>query len=95
MDYDGTLTRTHKLPEFAEPSPAVLNIIRRLCSVPRTLVYIVSGRDRANLDRWFLVRRPHRSTAPAWGGGERSAADVGGRVRHRAGAAECSKRALA
>lgn len=53
LDYDGTLTPTHKLPEFAQPPPLVLDTLKRLCSLPKTLVYIISGRDRNNLDKWF------------------------------------------
>ena len=65
LDYDGTLARTQALPEFAAPPPSVLTAVRRLCAVPRTLVYIVCGRDRANLDKWFLVRtRPPTLPVP-------------------------------
>jgi len=53
LDYDGTLTPTHKLPEFAQPSPSVLDTLKRLCALPNTLVYIISGRDRTNLEKWF------------------------------------------
>lgn len=53
LDYDGTLTPTHKLPEYAQPPLSVLDTLRRLSSLPNTLVYIVSGRDRTNLEKWF------------------------------------------
>lgn len=53
LDYDGTLTRTQKLPEFAAPPQHVLDALRRLSALPNTLVYVISGRDRRNLDRWF------------------------------------------
>ncbi|KAI8821483.1 glycosyltransferase family 20-domain-containing protein [Fimicolochytrium jonesii] len=53
LDYDGTLTTTHKLPEFAKPSSAVLDSLKRLCSMPDVYVYILSGRSRMHLDLWF------------------------------------------
>ncbi|KAI9099956.1 glycosyltransferase family 20-domain-containing protein [Phlyctochytrium arcticum] len=53
LDYDGTLTTTHKLPEFAKPSSAVLDALKRLSSQPDVYVYILSGRSRMHLDLWF------------------------------------------
>lgn len=53
LDYDGTLTTTHKLPEFAKPSPKVLEQLTALASQPDTYVYILSGRGRQHLDSWF------------------------------------------
>ncbi|KAI8911917.1 glycosyltransferase family 20-domain-containing protein [Powellomyces hirtus] len=53
LDYDGTLTTTHKLPEFAKPSSAVLDALKRLSSMPDVYVYILSGRSRMHLDLWF------------------------------------------
>ncbi|KAJ1987412.1 Trehalose-6-P synthase/phosphatase complex synthase subunit [Dimargaris cristalligena] len=53
LDYDGTLTRMHSLPEFAKPSPHVLDLLRQLNQLPDTYVYILSGRSRAHLDAWF------------------------------------------
>ncbi|TPX70354.1 alpha,alpha-trehalose-phosphate synthase (UDP-forming) [Spizellomyces sp. 'palustris'] len=53
LDYDGTLTTTHKLPEFAKPSSAVLDALKRLSSRPDVFVYILSGRSRMHLDLWF------------------------------------------
>ncbi|CAO3597887.1 unnamed protein product [Absidia cylindrospora] len=53
LDYDGTLTTTHKLPEFAKPSPKVLDQLKTLASQPDTYVYILSGRGRQHLDSWF------------------------------------------
>ncbi|KAI8589830.1 glycosyltransferase family 20-domain-containing protein [Geranomyces variabilis] len=53
LDYDGTLTTTHKLPEFAKPSSAVLDSLKRLTSMPDVYVYILSGRSRMHLDLWF------------------------------------------
>ncbi|KAL1931030.1 hypothetical protein VTP01DRAFT_10167 [Rhizomucor pusillus] len=53
LDYDGTLTTTHKLPEFAKPSQTVLDHLKTLASQPDTYVYILSGRGRKHLDAWF------------------------------------------
>ncbi|RKO92877.1 glycosyltransferase family 20-domain-containing protein [Blyttiomyces helicus] len=53
LDYDGTLTTSHKLPEFAKPSAAILEAINRLVSIPDVYVYILSGRSRMHLERWF------------------------------------------
>jgi trehalose-phosphatase len=53
LDYDGTLTTTHKLPEFAKPSPKILDQLKTLASQPDTYVYILSGRGRQHLDSWF------------------------------------------
>ncbi|CAO0792631.1 unnamed protein product [Mucor circinelloides] len=53
LDYDGTLTTTHKLPEFAKPSQTVLGHLKTLAEQPDTYVYILSGRSRHHLDSWF------------------------------------------
>ncbi|CAO3615110.1 unnamed protein product [Cunninghamella echinulata] len=53
LDYDGTLTTTHKLPEFAKPSPKILEQLKTLSAQPDTYVYILSGRGRQHLDSWF------------------------------------------
>ncbi|KAJ3217078.1 Trehalose-6-P synthase/phosphatase complex synthase subunit [Dinochytrium kinnereticum] len=53
LDYDGTLTTTHKLPEFAKPSTATLESLKRLASQEDVYLYIVSGRSRLHLDLWF------------------------------------------
>lgn len=53
LDYDGTLTSLHKLPEFAKPSPLLISTLKKLCSIPNVYVYILSGRPRDYLDGWF------------------------------------------
>lgn len=53
LDYDGTLTTTHKLPEFAKPSSKILDQLKALAAQPDTYVYILSGRGRQHLDSWF------------------------------------------
>ncbi|KAJ1644440.1 Trehalose-6-P synthase/phosphatase complex synthase subunit [Coemansia asiatica] len=53
MDYDGTLSATKTIPEFARPSPLALSTLRKLADQPNTLVYVFSGRIRAHMDTWF------------------------------------------
>ncbi|OZJ01877.1 hypothetical protein BZG36_05018 [Bifiguratus adelaidae] len=53
LDYDGTLTATHKLPEFAKPSANVIENIKALTDKENTYVYILSGRGRQHMDSWF------------------------------------------
>eukprot|EP00158_Paraphelidium_tribonemae_P005776 Partr_v1_DN27518_c0_g1_i2_m30477 putative synthase len=53
LDYDGTLTSSHKIPEFARPNSRILSTLKSLSSLENTFVYIMSGRDRVHLDRWF------------------------------------------
>ena len=43
----------HKLPEFAKPSDTILSIITHLCNLPNLAVYIISGRSRTHLEKWF------------------------------------------
>lgn len=53
MDYDGTLTPTHKLAEFAKPSSNILSILSNLAKKEHVYVYIISGRSRSHLSQWF------------------------------------------
>ena len=53
LDYDGTLTASHKLPEFARPNSRIISTLKALNAVEGTHVYILSGRDRIHLDQWF------------------------------------------
>ncbi len=53
LDYDGTLTPIVNDPATAVPSEKLLGTLLRLAHVRRTEVAIVSGRDRATLERWF------------------------------------------
>jgi trehalose-6-phosphatase len=53
LDYDGTLTTIHQIPEFAKPSAHLLDMLKRLCNLPNVYVYILSGRPRAFLEKWF------------------------------------------
>lgn len=55
LDYDGTLRGfiNSPDPDKARPSPALLDLLQRLCRTPDTMVGIVSGRPYTALDAWF------------------------------------------
>jgi len=53
LDYDGTLTTSHKLAEFAQPSSSLLATLKVLSKMDNVYVYILSGRSRKYLDQWF------------------------------------------
>lgn len=53
LSYDGTLTPLVKLRYRAAPTPQLLVILQRLQEDHRNLVAVISGRDRAILDRWL------------------------------------------
>ncbi|KAK9705784.1 hypothetical protein RND81_07G081500 [Saponaria officinalis] len=50
LDYDGTMTSSSV---DNAPSFEVVSILRRLCSDPKNTVFIVSGRGRGILSKWF------------------------------------------
>ncbi|XP_073006945.1 probable alpha,alpha-trehalose-phosphate synthase [UDP-forming] 7 [Typha latifolia] len=51
LDYDGTVVPQTSLNKI--PSDAVIRIINTLCSDKRNVVFIVSGRGRSSLGKWF------------------------------------------
>eukprot|EP01027_Heterolobosea_sp_BB2_P009520 GEZU01014023.1.p1 GENE.GEZU01014023.1~~GEZU01014023.1.p1 ORF type:complete len:794 (+),score=283.04 GEZU01014023.1:81-2384(+) len=53
LDYDGTLTSIQKHPHLATPSRDLLINLEKLSNDPSNLVYIVSGRDRKDLENWL------------------------------------------
>ncbi|PVU88595.1 hypothetical protein BB561_005766 [Smittium simulii] len=53
ITYDGTLSKTCDIPELAAPRGAILDILKNLIKLPKTLVYIISGRSRKELLNWF------------------------------------------
>lgn len=53
LDYDGTLVGFEADPERAVPGPALLTLLRQLTADDATTVVIVSGRDRAFLEKQF------------------------------------------
>ncbi|MFO7571191.1 MAG: bifunctional alpha,alpha-trehalose-phosphate synthase (UDP-forming)/trehalose-phosphatase [Gaiellaceae bacterium] len=53
LDYDGTLREIEVHPDLATPTPEIRELLRDLAALPATEVHIVSGRRRADLERWF------------------------------------------
>ena len=53
LDYDGTLVPFTTLPHNAVPGQALRRILRTLSEEPHNEAVIISGRDRAFLERWF------------------------------------------
>ena len=53
LDYDGTLTTTLKLPDFGQPTQHLVKTLTRLANKKDVFVYILSGRSRHVLDKWF------------------------------------------
>ncbi len=53
LDYDGTLVPFHPNPQRAEPDQELRMLLRALSEMPATRVVIISGRDRATLEKWL------------------------------------------
>lgn len=53
FDYDGTLVPLAKLPENALPSDKLLSLLDTLCNDTANTLAIISGRDKAFLEKWF------------------------------------------
>jgi trehalose 6-phosphate synthase/phosphatase len=53
LDYDGTLVPFAQTPVKASPGESVLRQLAHLAALPGNEVVIISGRDRATMDRWF------------------------------------------
>ncbi|XP_059287309.1 probable alpha,alpha-trehalose-phosphate synthase [UDP-forming] 11 [Lycium ferocissimum] len=51
LDYDGTMLPEDKVDKA--PSEEVISILNGLCSDPKNVVFIVSGRGRDTLSKWF------------------------------------------
>ncbi|EPS68578.1 hypothetical protein M569_06190 [Genlisea aurea] len=51
LDYDGTLMPQNSI--IRTPSPQVISLLNRLCSNPKNVVFMVSGRGRDSLSSWF------------------------------------------
>ncbi|KAK8655115.1 hypothetical protein V6N13_107707 [Hibiscus sabdariffa] len=51
LDYDGTMMPPTSVNKG--PSHEVISVLNRLCSDPKNIVFIVSGRDRGTLSNWF------------------------------------------
>ncbi|XP_073139413.1 probable alpha,alpha-trehalose-phosphate synthase [UDP-forming] 7 isoform X1 [Henckelia pumila] len=55
LDYDGTLMPQNSIVKT--PSAQVISLLNRLSADPRNIVFMVSGRGRDSLSRWFLPCR--------------------------------------
>jgi trehalose 6-phosphate synthase/phosphatase len=53
LDYDGTLVNFHPNPQRAEPDQELRLLLRSLTELPDTRVVVISGRDRATLEKWL------------------------------------------
>jgi trehalose 6-phosphate synthase/phosphatase len=53
LDYDGTLVPIAARPELASPDPELTSLLSQLARDAHNCVFLVSGRDRGNLERWF------------------------------------------
>ncbi|XP_071707692.1 probable alpha,alpha-trehalose-phosphate synthase [UDP-forming] 7 [Rutidosis leptorrhynchoides] len=51
LDYDGTVMPQASIDKF--PSANVISIINRLCNDPNNTVFVVSGRGKEDLAKWF------------------------------------------
>jgi trehalose 6-phosphate synthase/phosphatase len=53
LDYDGTLVGFKKKPDLATPDREILEILKKLSNNPKNNVVVVSGRDKATLEKWL------------------------------------------
>lgn len=53
LDYDGTLVPLAGRPQDAAPDGELLELLHELQRTPNQTVYLVSGRDRKQLEQWF------------------------------------------
>ncbi|XP_076958935.1 alpha,alpha-trehalose-phosphate synthase [UDP-forming] 5-like [Bidens hawaiensis] len=53
VDYDGTLTLNTS--NSTGPSSEVIKVVNSLCRDPDNVVFVVSGKDRATLTKWFSL----------------------------------------
>ncbi|HEU4640431.1 MAG TPA: trehalose-phosphatase, partial [Candidatus Binatia bacterium] len=53
LDYDGTLAPFATLPQTAVPSSDLIEILERLVQHKHSIIALISGRSRADLERWF------------------------------------------
>jgi trehalose 6-phosphate synthase/phosphatase len=53
LDYDGTLVTFQANPQRAHPDAELLELLGTLAQDPHNRVVIISGRDRATLERWL------------------------------------------
>ncbi len=53
LDYDGTLTGFEPDPQMAKPDNILLDLLKKLSHNKKNRLVIISGRDKATLDKWL------------------------------------------
>jgi trehalose 6-phosphate synthase/phosphatase len=53
LDYDGTLAPFATLPQNAIPTPDLINILERMGQDQQSVIALISGRSRVDLEKWF------------------------------------------
>jgi trehalose 6-phosphate synthase/phosphatase len=53
LDYDGTLVGFRGKPAKAEPDEEIMSLLQGLSSDPKNNVVVISGRDKATLEKWL------------------------------------------
>lgn len=53
LDYDGVLARFRSDPNTAKPTIQVRNLLAKLADSPNNELVLISGRSRADLEKWF------------------------------------------
>ena len=53
LDYDGCLRELEPHPEMATPTSEIHNLLEKLIMIENTKVFLVSGRSRADMEKWF------------------------------------------
>jgi trehalose 6-phosphate synthase/phosphatase len=53
LDYDGTLVKIAARPELAAPDAELMRLLWDMSQRPDCSVHLISGRPRAELERWF------------------------------------------
>lgn len=53
LDYDGTLRTFEDSPDKSAPDERIMHVLERLAANPKIDLYLVSGRTRDDLQRWF------------------------------------------
>ncbi|KAL0316587.1 UNVERIFIED_CONTAM: putative alpha,alpha-trehalose-phosphate synthase [UDP-forming] 11 [Sesamum radiatum] len=51
LDYDGTMMPPDRVDK--SPSPEVISVLNSLCNDPKNVVFIISGRGKDSLGKWF------------------------------------------
>jgi trehalose 6-phosphate synthase/phosphatase len=59
LDYDGTLVPFAQQPHLAAPDEPLLTLLGKLQALSGVELYLISGRDRGTLEKWFLDLKLH------------------------------------